>query len=64
MYGGGTYDATKYGLSCGQQSISLPILTGLVSEVVDYVANSIFGKIFPDSEDCELHFITFYQKVF
>ncbi|KIM43069.1 hypothetical protein M413DRAFT_26269 [Hebeloma cylindrosporum] len=51
-YSGGTYDATNFGLSCGQQSISLPILTGLVAEVADYVVNSIFGKIFPDSEDC------------
>jgi acetylcholinesterase len=63
-YSGGTYDATKYGLSCGQQSVSLPILTGLVAEVVDFLVNSIYGIVFPDSEDCKPHFITFHQKVF
>ncbi|KAF9478210.1 carotenoid ester lipase precursor [Pholiota conissans] len=48
----GTYSATSYGPSCGQQAIDLPILTGLVADAVDYVTNSIFGQIFPDSEDC------------
>ncbi|KAG5654308.1 hypothetical protein H0H81_004727 [Sphagnurus paluster] len=48
----GNFAATKYGLSCTQQSLSLPILTGLAAEAVDYIVNSIFGLIVPDSEDC------------
>jgi carboxylesterase type B len=48
----GSYDATNFGLSCGQQAIDLPILSGLVAEAADYVVNSIFGQVFPDSEDC------------
>ncbi|GLB38556.1 putative type-B carboxylesterase lipase family protein [Lyophyllum shimeji] len=47
-----SFSATSYGLSCPQQAIDLPILTGLAAEAVDYVVNSIFGLVFPDSEDC------------
>ncbi|KAJ7480554.1 carotenoid ester lipase precursor [Mycena latifolia] len=48
----GAHDATAMGLSCPQQEIDLPILTGLPAEVVDDVVNSIFGLVFPASEDC------------
>ncbi|KAJ7660448.1 carotenoid ester lipase precursor [Mycena rosella] len=48
----GTHDATAMGLACPQQDIDLPILTGLPAEVVDVLVNSIFGLVFPDSEDC------------
>ncbi|KAJ7628831.1 carotenoid ester lipase precursor [Roridomyces roridus] len=48
----GSFTATAIGLACPQQAIDLPILTGLPSEVVDDVVNSIFGIVFPDSEDC------------
>ncbi|PPQ78726.1 hypothetical protein CVT25_010729 [Psilocybe cyanescens] len=51
-YTNGSYDATKYGPSCGQQSVALPILSGLTAEAAGYVVNSIFGQIFPDDEDC------------
>ncbi|KAJ6554988.1 Alpha/Beta hydrolase protein [Mycena vulgaris] len=48
----GTHAAIAMGLACPQQEIDLPILTGLPAEVVDEVVNSIFGLVFPDSEDC------------
>ncbi|KAJ6555000.1 carotenoid ester lipase precursor [Mycena vulgaris] len=48
----GAHDATAMSLSCPQQEVDLPILTGLPAEVVDQVVNSIFGLVFPDSEDC------------
>ncbi|KAF9568773.1 carotenoid ester lipase precursor [Agrocybe pediades] len=51
-YTNGTYDATDYGLSCGQQSVDLPIVTGLVAEAADFLVDTIFGKVFPDQEDC------------
>uniref|UniRef100_A0A8H7XSW5 Carboxylic ester hydrolase n=1 Tax=Psilocybe cubensis TaxID=181762 RepID=A0A8H7XSW5_PSICU len=51
-YTNGSYDAKKYGPSCGQQSVGLPLLSGLTAEAANYVINSIFGQIFPDDEDC------------
>ncbi|KAF8158420.1 carotenoid ester lipase precursor [Crassisporium funariophilum] len=48
----GSYDATNFGLSCGQQAIELPIVQGLVGDAANYIVNSIFGQVFPDSEDC------------
>ncbi|KAF5376939.1 hypothetical protein D9615_007293 [Tricholomella constricta] len=48
----GSFSATSYGLSCPQQAVSLPILKGLAAEAVDYIVNSIFALVFPDSEDC------------
>ncbi|KAG5654307.1 hypothetical protein H0H81_004726 [Sphagnurus paluster] len=46
------FAATSFGYSCPQQAISLPIVSGLVEEAVDFIVNSIYGAIFPDSEDC------------
>ncbi|KAF8964270.1 Alpha/Beta hydrolase protein [Flammula alnicola] len=51
-YSNGTYDATAYGPSCGQQAITLPQLSGVVADAANYVINSVFGQIFPDAEDC------------
>ncbi|KAJ7644706.1 carotenoid ester lipase precursor [Roridomyces roridus] len=48
----GSYTVTSFGDACPQQEIELPILTGVAQEVVDYVANSIFGLVFPAAEDC------------
>ncbi|KAJ7776822.1 alpha beta-hydrolase [Mycena maculata] len=48
----GSISATAFGLACPQQAVDLPILTGLPAEVVDDVVNSIYGIVFPDSEDC------------
>ncbi|PPQ85181.1 hypothetical protein CVT25_004188 [Psilocybe cyanescens] len=48
----GSHDATNFGPSCGQQAVDLPIVQGLVADATDFLVNSIFGQIFPDSEDC------------
>ncbi|RXW22492.1 hypothetical protein EST38_g3355 [Candolleomyces aberdarensis] len=40
----GTIDATKYGPSCPQQALSLPIVSGLAAEATEYIVNSIFGQ--------------------
>ncbi|KAJ7776821.1 Alpha/Beta hydrolase protein [Mycena maculata] len=47
-----SFTATAMGPGCPQQAVVLPILTGFTEEVVDYVANSIFGTVFPSDEDC------------
>ena len=49
----GNYDATKFGLACPQQAITIPAVPGLASPVVDFIANSIYGQVVPDSEDCK-----------
>lgn len=49
----GTFSATSFGPSCGQQAIDLPIVTGLAADAADFITNSIYGQIFPDSEDCK-----------
>ncbi|KAJ7505873.1 carotenoid ester lipase precursor [Mycena galericulata] len=48
----GSHTATEMGLACPQQAFDIPILTGLPQEVVKYLVNSIYGQIYPDSEDC------------
>ncbi|KAF7292605.1 Carboxylic ester hydrolase [Mycena indigotica] len=48
----GTHSATVMGPGCPQQAVKLPLLTGLPGDVVDKVINSIFGIVFPSSEDC------------
>jgi carboxylesterase type B len=47
-----SYTVTEFGPGCPQQAVVLPILEGLPDEVVDYVANSAFGTLFPSAEDC------------
>ncbi|KAG5335338.1 hypothetical protein C0989_001384 [Termitomyces sp. Mn162] len=46
------FSATNFGLSCPQQAVVLPIISGLTQQAVDFLVNSIYGTIFPDSEDC------------
>ncbi|KAF9523405.1 carotenoid ester lipase precursor [Crepidotus variabilis] len=48
----GTFTATDFGLSCPQQDIKLPILTGIAADAANYILSSIYGQVFPDSEDC------------
>ncbi|KAF8883776.1 carotenoid ester lipase precursor [Gymnopilus junonius] len=48
----GTHDATSFGPACPQQEVQLPIVQGLAANVADFLVNSIYGQIFPDSEDC------------
>ena len=44
---------TAFGPSCPQQAIDLDFLSQLASEAVDFITNSIYGAVFPSSEDCE-----------
>ncbi|KAG6902406.1 hypothetical protein C0995_000332 [Termitomyces sp. Mi166 len=46
------FSATAFGLSCPQQAVKLPVVTGLTAEAVDFLVDTIYGAIFPDSEDC------------
>jgi len=48
----GTHTVAAFGPGCPQQALTLPIVTGLVQEAADFIANSIFGLVFPDDEDC------------
>ncbi|TFK27680.1 carotenoid ester lipase precursor [Coprinopsis marcescibilis] len=48
----GEYSVGSYGPSCPQQAITLPIIKDLPADVVNYMADSIYGFLFPDSEDC------------
>ncbi|CAA7261545.1 unnamed protein product [Cyclocybe aegerita] len=50
-YTAGSFDATEYGPSCGQQVIRLPV-DGIVGDIANAVVETVFGKIFPDDEDC------------
>ncbi|KAL0577126.1 hypothetical protein V5O48_004879 [Marasmius crinis-equi] len=47
-----SFSALSMGPGCPQQAVTLPILTGLPADAVNFVVNSIFGVVFPDSEDC------------
>lgn len=47
-----SFSATEFGLACPQQAIDLPDLSGFAAETVDFITNSIFGFLFPSSEDC------------
>ncbi|KAF8895233.1 carotenoid ester lipase precursor [Infundibulicybe gibba] len=46
------FSAVSFGPSCPQQSFDLPILNGLLADAADFLANSIYGIVFPDDEDC------------
>ncbi|KAJ7258777.1 carotenoid ester lipase precursor [Mycena haematopus] len=48
----GSLTVNEFGPGCPQQAIVLPVLEGFADEVVDYVANSAFGTLFPSDEDC------------
>lgn len=52
----GAYDATSFALSCPQQDVTLPFISGLAQEATDAIIASIYGTVFPDSEDCEFTF--------
>jgi carboxylesterase type B len=47
-----SFSALSMGPACPQQSIELPIISGLAQETVDFILNSVYGFIFPDDEDC------------
>ncbi|KAK1232170.1 hypothetical protein PQX77_004682 [Marasmius sp. AFHP31] len=47
-----SFNALSMGPGCPQQAVELPILSGLPADAVNFVVNSIFGVVFPDSEDC------------
>ncbi|KAJ6584319.1 alpha beta-hydrolase [Mycena capillaripes] len=48
----GTQTVNAFAPACPQQAVKLPVLTGLPEEVIDYIANSAFGVLFPSAEDC------------
>ncbi|KAI0060458.1 carotenoid ester lipase precursor [Artomyces pyxidatus] len=48
----GVQTATAFGPSCPQQSFTLPIPGVLAQEAVDFLVNSIYDIVIPDSEDC------------
>ncbi|KAJ7366221.1 Alpha/Beta hydrolase protein [Mycena albidolilacea] len=48
----GSHTVNSFGPACPQQAVVLPILSGFPEEVIDYIANSAYGVIFPSAEDC------------
>ncbi|VDC05627.1 unnamed protein product [Peniophora sp. CBMAI 1063] len=48
----GTYTVTAYGPACPQQSVDLPLISGLAGDAIDFIVNTIYGAVFPDDEDC------------
>ncbi|KAJ7786713.1 Alpha/Beta hydrolase protein [Mycena olivaceomarginata] len=48
----GSHTVSSFGPACPQQAVVLPILSGFPEEVIDYIANSAYGVIFPSAEDC------------
>ena len=49
----GTQTVASFGPACPQQSVTLPIVSGLVQEAIDFILNGIYQVITPSSEDCE-----------
>ncbi|KIY52465.1 alpha/beta-hydrolase [Fistulina hepatica ATCC 64428] len=47
------FDATSYSPACAQQSVSVPLPSGIISEVTDYIVDTLYADVFPDSEDCK-----------
>ncbi|KIK06206.1 hypothetical protein K443DRAFT_635057 [Laccaria amethystina LaAM-08-1] len=59
------FKVTNFGLSCMQQAITFPILKGAAAEVSNQLFNSLFNKIFPDSEDLDIRrYTTFTGSTF
>ncbi|KAI8986130.1 carotenoid ester lipase precursor [Trametes punicea] len=48
----GTNTVTAFGPSCPQQAINFDLPSGLASDTVDFIVNSIYQVIFPSDEDC------------
>ncbi|KAI0044198.1 carotenoid ester lipase precursor [Auriscalpium vulgare] len=48
----GTHTVEAFGPSCPQQAVTLPIPETLAQDAVDFLVNTIYDAIFPDSEDC------------
>ncbi|KIY52398.1 alpha/beta-hydrolase [Fistulina hepatica ATCC 64428] len=46
------FDATSYSPACPQQSFSVSLPSYLVSEFADYIVDTLYADVFPDSEDC------------
>ncbi|KAH0832385.1 Alpha/Beta hydrolase protein [Lanmaoa asiatica] len=46
------FSATAFGPACPQQAIVLPDLSGLLTETVDYLINSVYNLVTPSAEDC------------
>lgn len=51
-YNKSTHTVTSFGPACFQQKVVLPIVSGLTQDAIDYIANSIYGAVFPSAEDC------------
>ncbi|KIP05209.1 hypothetical protein PHLGIDRAFT_74623 [Phlebiopsis gigantea 11061_1 CR5-6] len=48
----GTHDATAFGLSCSQQGVSLSIPSSIVSNITDFLVNTVIDVVVPSGEDC------------
>ncbi|OCH92823.1 carotenoid ester lipase precursor [Obba rivulosa] len=48
----GTHTATAFGPSCPQQALTLPLPSGLASDAIDFIVNSVFQVVTPSNEDC------------
>ncbi|KAH9932737.1 carotenoid ester lipase precursor [Epithele typhae] len=48
----GTQTATAFGPACPQQALSLPVLSGVLSDAADTVVNGFLSLIEPSAEDC------------
>ncbi|KAG7088902.1 hypothetical protein E1B28_012847 [Marasmius oreades] len=57
-----SFSAISMGPACPQQSMKLPILTGLPADAVNFVVNSIVQAVVPDDEDCTD--IGFLEQIF
>ena len=49
----GTHDATAFGLSCPQQALTLPLPSGVISDVTNFLLDTVMSAVFPDGEDCK-----------
>lgn len=48
----GTHSAIAFGPSCPQQALKLAIPDGLAADAVNFILDTAFAVVLPDSEDC------------
>jgi acetylcholinesterase len=51
-YTNGTHDAIAFGPACPQQAVRLPLPSALPAETVNFITDTFFRIVEPDSEDC------------
>ena len=49
----GTHEATSFGLSCPQQETQIPLPSGFLTNVTDFLISILTNVLSPSGEDCQ-----------